>query len=172
MVVLYGAAREGDGMQRLWQKVAVLLATGFGLGLSPVASGTVGSLLGVALAFPLAKLSWPMQAVCVALMILASIPVCHAAEKVFGKKDDGRVVADEYVTLPLCLIGIPWLAHLWLLPVAFVVHRVLDIWKPAPARQMQYIPGGLGIVLDDVVSSLYGLGVMHLLWWAVKAYGS
>lgn len=157
-------------MKTLWTRVALALATGFGLGLSPVASGTVGSLLGVALAFALAPLTWQGQAGAVALMILAAIPVCHAAEQVFGKKDDGRVVADEYVTLPLCLIGIPWMSHLWLLPAAFVVHRALDIWKPAPARQMQGIPGGLGIVLDDVVSSLYGLGVMHALWWAAQRY--
>jgi len=158
-------------MKRFWTRVAVILAMGFGLGLSPVASGTVGSLLGVAIAFGLAHFTWPLQAAAVLLMILASIPVCHTAEREFGKKDDGRVVADEYVTVPLCLIGIPWLANLWLLPVAFVVHRVLDIWKPPPARQMQSIPGGLGIVLDDVVSSLYGLGVMHLAWWMVQRFG-
>jgi phosphatidylglycerophosphatase A len=159
-----------SNMQAWWKRVAVALATGFGLGLSPVASGTVGSLLGVPLAYAVAPLTWPGQAAAVTLMILAAIPVCHTAERVFGKKDDGRVVADEYVTLPLCLIGIPWTANLWLLPVAFVVHRVLDIWKPAPARQMQQIPGGPGIVLDDVVSSLYGLGIMHALWWAITHY--
>ncbi|MBL7077647.1 MAG: phosphatidylglycerophosphatase A [Kiritimatiellae bacterium] len=158
-------------MSALWKKAAVALAMGFGLGLSPVASGTVGSLIGVGLCFALAPLSWVWQSVCVAAMILAAIPVCDTAEKVFGKKDDGRVVADEYVTVPLCLIGIPWTSHLWLMCVAFLVHRALDIWKPAPARQMQNIPGGLGIVLDDVVSSLYGLGVMHAIWWAAQRYG-
>ncbi len=149
----------------------VLLAMGFGLGLSPVASGTVGSLIGVVLAWSIAPLSWGGQALVVALMILAGIPVCHIAERELGKKDDGRVVIDEYVTVPLCLIGIPWMSHLWLLCIAFLVHRALDIWKPTPARQMQNIPGGLGIMLDDVVSSLYGLGVMHLLWWAAQRYG-
>ncbi|NQU40968.1 MAG: phosphatidylglycerophosphatase A [Lentisphaerae bacterium] len=159
-------------MNGLWKKAAVLLATGFGLGLSPVASGTVGSLIGVALCFLLAPLSWVWQSVVVLLMIVASIPVCDTAEKVFGKKDDGRVVADEYVTLPLCLIGIPWMdaPYLWPLAVGFVVHRGLDIWKPTPARQMQNIPGGPGIVLDDVASSLYGLGVMHVVWWGVQTY--
>ncbi len=157
-------------MKRLWTRVAVILAMGFGLGLSPVASGTAGSLLGVALAWAIAPLSWGVQAAAVVLMILAAIPVCHIAEREFGKKDDGRVVADEYVTVPLCLIGIPWMAHLWLLCVAFLVHRALDIWKPPPARQMQSIPGGLGIMLDDVVSSLYGLGVMHVIWWVFRTY--
>ncbi len=158
-------------MKRLWTRLVVLVAMGFGLGLSPVASGTTGSLLGVLLAWAIAPLSWIGQTLAVVLMILAAIPVCHVAEREFGRKDDGRVVADEYVTFPLCLIGIPWMSQLWLLCAAFLVHRALDIWKPAPARQMQNIPGGAGIVLDDVVSSLYGLGVMHLLWWAAQGYG-
>jgi phosphatidylglycerophosphatase A len=158
-------------MKRLWKKLAVILAMGFGLGLSPVASGTAGSLLGVAIAFGLAHFGWPLQAAAVLLMILVGIPICHTAEGVFGKKDDGRVVADEYVTVPLCLIGLPCHEQWWLLAVGFLVHRVLDIWKPAPARQMQNIPGGPGIMLDDVVSSLYGLGVMHLIWWAVQRFG-
>ncbi len=157
-------------MKRLVKRLIVLVATGFGLGLSPIASGTVGSLLGVLLAWAIAPLSWGGQAAAVALMILAAIPVCHVAEREFGKKDDGRVVADEYVTLPLCVIGIPWISNLWLLCVAFLVHRALDIWKPPPARQLQCVTGGLGIMLDDVISSLYGLGVMHIFWWAVKRY--
>jgi phosphatidylglycerophosphatase A len=157
-------------MKRLWTRVAVLLATGFGLGLSPVASGTSGSLLGVAIAFGLAHLAWPVQTAAVVLLILAAIPVCHVAEREFGKKDDGRVVADEYVTVPLCLLGLPCHEHLWLLGVGFLVHRVLDIWKPPPARQLQGVTGGLGIMIDDVVSSLYGLGVMHAIWWAARRF--
>ena len=149
----------------LGTRLALLLATGCGLGYAPVASGTVGSLLGVALAAAMASLAWPVQAALVALCIVIAIPVSTAAERVFGKKDDGRIVIDEYVTLPLCLIGIPWTAHLEWLAVGFLVHRVLDIVKPPPARQAQRIPGGPGIVLDDVLSSLYGLGVMHVLWW-------
>lgn len=162
-------------MTRRGTRLVVIVAMGFGLGLSPVASGTVGSLLGVviALGLALAPLTWPVQAILVAGMILLAIPVCHVAEAEFGKKDDGRIVADEYVTFPLCLIGLPFTQHQqwWLLGVAFLVHRALDIWKPPPARQMQNISGGVGIVLDDVVSSLYGWGVMHAIWWSAQRLG-
>jgi phosphatidylglycerophosphatase A len=157
-------------VNRLWQKTAVLLATGFGLGYSPVASGTVGTLPGVVLAFMMAWLgwSWPFQACAALAMTLLAIPVCGAAEKVFGKKDDGRIVADEYLTFPICLLGLPWLQHLWLLPVAFVVARVLDVVKPFPARQSQRVRGGVGIVVDDFISTLYALALNHLVWWGAQ----
>jgi len=150
--------------------MAVMLATGFGLGLSPVASGTVGTLPGVVLAFMMAWLgwSWPLQLCAALLMTLLAIPVCGAAEKVFGKKDDGRIVADEYLTFPLCLLGLPWLQHLWLLPMAFVIARVLDVVKPFPARQSQQVRGGVGIVLDDFISTLYALALNHLVWWGAQ----
>ena len=131
-------------MNKVWRKIAVWLATGFGLGLSPVASGTVGTLPGVAVAFMMARMGWPwpLQACAALVMTLLAIPVCGVAEKLFGTKDDGRIVADESLTFPICLLGLPWLQHLWLLPVAFVSARVLDVVKPFPARQSQRVRGG------------------------------
>ena len=153
------------------KKIIVLLATGFGLGLSPVASGTVGTLLGVVIVFVLGLLGWSggglvWQAIVVGIVMVAiSIPICGIAEEYFGRKDDGRIVADEYLTFSLCVLGIPWIEHLWLLPVAFVINRVMDIIKPAPAKQAQNLHGGIGIVLDDVISSLYALAVNHVICW-------
>ena len=152
-------------------KISTLLATGFGLGYSPVASGTVGTLLGVALAIAMAPLGWVLQVVIVAVMIAVAVPICHVAEKAFGKKDDGRVVMDEYVTFPLCVIGLPITEHWWLLGVAFLTHRFLDIVKPPPARQSQDIGGGVGIVIDDVISSLYALGVNVLVFYVARRWG-
>ena len=146
------------------RRLAVLLATGFGLGLSPVASGTVGCLLGVGIAAVLLPLSLLAQIGLAVVLTLAAIPICDVAEKHFGKKDDGRIVADEYLTFPICVLGLPWVDHPWLLAVAFVVNRVLDILKPAPARQAQALKGGLGIVMDDAISSLYALAINHAVW--------
>jgi phosphatidylglycerophosphatase A len=153
----------------IWTRIAVLIATGFGLGRSPVASGTVGTLLGVGVVAATARLSIAWQAgLAVALAALA-VPVCDVAERHFGAKDDGRIVADEYLTFALCMLGVPWVAHPWLLGVGFVVNRALDIVKPAPARQAQSLKGGAGIVLDDVISSLYALAVNHgIAWWALR----
>jgi phosphatidylglycerophosphatase A len=78
--------------------IAVLIATGFGLGFSPVAPGTAGALLGIVVAALLYPLGLFGQiAVCILLCGVA-IPVCTAAEEHFGKTDDRRIVADEYLT--------------------------------------------------------------------------
>jgi phosphatidylglycerophosphatase A len=151
------------------KKIITLFANGFGTGLSPFASGTTGTLPGILIAFLLAPLWWPWQvAICIAMTLLA-IPICDAAEKIYGKKDDGRIVADEYFTFPICLIGIPWTepGNLWMLAVAFVICRILDIWKPFPARQSQNMGGGLGIVIDDFITTIYALGLNHVAVYVV-----
>lgn len=149
------------------RKLTLMFATGFGLGYSPLASGTAGTLPGVLIVFSMACLSVPWQAVLAILLASAAVPLCGAAEKHFGKKDDGRIVADEYLTFPLCTVGLPWIAHPWLLLLAFLTHRILDIIKPPPARQVQAARGGWGVAGDDVISSLYALALNHLVWWLV-----
>jgi phosphatidylglycerophosphatase A len=142
------------------KKFALLLANGFGLGLSPVASGTVGTLLALPIVWFFCQLLEVSGAIFwqfgVALVLsLIAIPICGVAEKHYGTKDDGRIVADEYLTFPICMIGLPW--NPWVLLIAFLSCRFFDIVKPAPANQLQRIHGGFGIVIDDVVASLYSL---------------
>jgi len=151
------------------KRIALLLATGFGLGLSPFASGTVGTVLGVAIAVAMSGLGQLWQVGLAVALVALAVPVCDAAEAIYGRKDDGRIVADEYLTFPLCVLWLPWVAHPWLLGLAFVTHRVLDIIKPPPARQLQAVKGGVGIVVDDLVSSLYALAVNHAVWWLVQS---
>jgi phosphatidylglycerophosphatase A len=149
------------------RKIIVLFANGFGLGLSPFAPGTAGTLIGVAIVVGIgfAQLNWIWQAGAAAILAVCAIPICEVGEMHYQTKDDRRIVADEYLTFPLCVIGIPWMAHPWFLAVAFVVNRIMDIIKPPPARQIQTLHGGLGIALDDVISSLYALA---LNWLAFK----
>lgn len=147
------------------KKLCVLLASAFGLGLSPVASGTVGSLPGVAIVLALTRVPLMWQIVAAVVLAALAIPICHVAEKVYGKKDDGRIVADEYMTFPICLLGINIVAHPSMLLVGFVVNRVMDILKIPPAYQSQRLKGGLGIVMDDVISSLYALGLNWAVYW-------
>jgi len=145
------------------KKLAVLLANGFGLGLSPVASGTVGTLLALPIVWwfcqllesPGGMFGILIQCAVAIALCLVAIPICSVAEKHYGTKDDGRIVADEYLTFPICMIGLPW--NLWVLLIAFLSCRFFDIVKPAPANQLQRIHGGFGIVIDDVVASLYSL---------------
>ncbi len=157
---------------RGWKKAAIMLATGFGLGLAPVASGTAGTLPGILLLLFLAPLwNGPViwQAIAAVVLALLAIPVCEIAERHFGKTDDGRIVADEYLTFPVCMIGLPLVP--WVLAVAFLTCRVFDVLKPFPARQLQDLPGGLGIVVDDFVSNLYSLALNHLIFQILLRLG-
>jgi len=161
-----------DATTTTMQRWILASATGFGLGRAPVASGTFGALLGLPLALALTTLhghlAWQIG-ICLLLTLLA-VPICDAAEKIYGTKDDGRIVADEYLTLPIVVIGLPLagmmregrvLESLILLGTAFVLSRICDILKPTPARQLQRVRGGWGIVLDDWFASVYALILTH-----------
>jgi phosphatidylglycerophosphatase A len=147
-------------------RIAVGLATGFGLGYSPVASGTLGSLLGVGIVWLTWPVAWPVQAVLALVTSLCAIPICEVAERHFGTKDDHRIVADEYLTFPICMLGLPLTP--WVLGMAFLSNRFFDIVKPPPARGLQRLSGGLGVVIDDVFAALYSLAFNHLAYWAVR----
>ena len=162
------------------KKIILLISSGFGLGYSPFASGTCGAILGIPLGLALTTLHGHLlyQLAIAAVLVLLSIPVCDAAEKIYGNKDDGRIVADEYMLLPICFIGH---APLWQMllgggeatvravlftGVVFVISRIADILKPSPPRQLQAVRGGLGIVLDDLVADIYA----WILIWGVSSY--
>jgi len=142
-------------------------ATGFGLGLSPFAPGTVGTLLGIVMVwFSNPVLTVPLQIALAVVLSLIAIPICGVGEKQLGTKDPHAVVADEYLTFPICMIGLP--AHSWILVVAFLSNRFFDIIKPPPARKLQDLHGGFGIVIDDVFSSLYSLAFNWGVWLVVS----
>jgi phosphatidylglycerophosphatase A len=149
------------------KKIITWIAVGFGLGWSPIMPGTVGTLVGLPLAWGLMQFSpsqWIMQLlICLGLSVLA-IPICGVAEKVIGGKDPGCIVADEYLTLPITVIG---LTNPWALLSGFILHRIFDITKPPPIKQLQSIHGGFGIVIDDVLAALIALGLNHLLFYFI-----
>ena len=152
-----------------WRRFCVWVGTGFGLGLvAPCAPGSFGSLPGVALAAALAAWVpcwWAQAVLCLALALLA-VPVCAVAEDCLKKKDDGRIAADEWMLYPIATIGLPLTEEPWLLALSFLVIRAFDVLKPPPARQIQYLPGGWGIVADDFASQLYALAAN----WALFAW--
>lgn len=149
----------------LSQRLIIAVATGFGLGYMSIASGTFGSLVGVPLALGLTRFSVWWQVAGALILTALAIPICDAAERLLGgRKDDGRIVADEWMLFPLCVIGLPLWEHPWLLIPAFLIARLCDIVKPPPARGLQRLHGGVGIVIDDFIASLYALVINHLLW--------
>lgn len=154
-------------MKKFLSSIPTAIATGFGLGYAPVASGTFGALLGCILVWGMTGLELWVQIVFCAASTLACIPICSFAEKALGgEKDNGKIVADEYLTFPICMLGMYslWQDHWWLMPMCFVVSRIMDIIKPFPAYRLQSLPSGLGITIDDLFASLYALGANWFLY--------
>lgn len=139
------------------------LATGFGLGLAPIAPGTFGSLLGIPLAWWLLGRPLGQQGAIMAVLVALAVPVCHYAALQLGGGDPGSIVADEYVAFPLAVIGLKAARHPLVMALAFAVFRFFDALKPPPIHLAEYVQGGVGIVLDDVVAALATWVVMALL---------
>ncbi len=131
-----------------------LLATGFGLGLSPRAPGTVGTLLGI----PLAMASFYLQPLAAALLLVGcffvGVHVCEQTSRRLGVHDHGGIVWDEVVGYMIAVLGYP--PTLFWLGLGFVLFRLFDIWKPWPIGLLdRKVGGGLGIMLDDVIAGVY-----------------
>src|SRR5690348_3417914 len=146
-------------------RLARLLATCFGAGLVPIAPGTAGSLAGLAIAV---ALNYTLHTGRITLLILSAILLVPAiwsagvVAKQENKKDPGIVVIDEVIGQWITLAGattLNWKSCL----AAFILFRAFDIWKPPPARQLESLPSGTGIVADDVMAGIYGaLGIVLL----------
>jgi phosphatidylglycerophosphatase A len=139
-----------------------IVSFGF-LGCSPVVPGTVGTLGGVLVAWLLRDTAWfPLWVALVCAGLYAvSLPLGGWAERHAGRKDPGIFVVDEVIGY---LITVAWVrgpSPLALL-LAFFVFRFFDIVKPQPARAMEKIRGGHGILLDDVVAGVWGFVAVML----------
>ncbi len=155
---------------------AALLATGFGAGLSPIAPGTAGSVVGLALAWMLGRVfashvpsiapsaGLLMSGLGIGLIgVAASGPVCRSLEA----EDPGCIVIDEVAGQVIACAGLASLPTAspagWV--AAFVLFRLFDVWKPAPIRQLQSLPGGWGVVVDDVAAGLAAAALVAVGRW-------
>ncbi len=143
------------------------LAFGFGTGLSPWAPGTVGSLLGVALAWFMVDVPTLWQLLAAAVLFVAGIRVCGRSSQKLGVHDHGGIVFDEIVGMYVVLIFTPFGLYSWIL--AFVLFRAFDIVKPWPIRDLDHrLEGGLGIMLDDLVAALYAALLLGFIGWLIN----
>ncbi|MEM6799437.1 MAG: phosphatidylglycerophosphatase A [Planctomycetota bacterium] len=135
---------------------AVWIATGLGVGLVSPAPGTIGALWGLPWAWWLTSGAAPTWAwLTVPIGILLGAPLCgRAAKDLGGEKDPGAVVWDEIATVPMVFCLAPNGGWLWLL-IGFGLHRLFDITKPPPCRRLERLPGGWGIMVDDVMAAAY-----------------
>jgi phosphatidylglycerophosphatase A len=138
-------------------RAARLIATWFGCGYSPIAPGTAGSLAALAIAWPLVRFAGWQPLWFLAPVLVLTGPGIWAAgvtARESQQKDPGFVVVDEVLGQWLALAGAHHLnLQSWI--AAFVLFRSFDIWKPPPVRQLEALPGGTGIVADDLMAGIY-----------------
>jgi phosphatidylglycerophosphatase A len=172
--------------------LALAIAT-WGVGYLPLAPGTWGSLVGIGvyalvrggaltLFFGIAKppvhdlghiyygvLTIEVVAVCI-ITLVGTWAASHT-EKLSGKKDPGKVVVDEVAGQFIALIPVPMMVDTawWSMILAFILFRFFDIVKPYPARKLESLEAGLGIMADDIVAGIYAaIGVavaVSISWW-------
>jgi phosphatidylglycerophosphatase A len=141
--------------------VAALVATGFGAGYSPVAPGTAGSLVGLALFWPMSGLGWPVQLAATAVVFLLGVRCAARVATQVGRKDPGLVVVDEVAGMWVTLLAVPFTPATAAL--GFFAFRVMDVFKPYPARQLEGLPGGWGIMADDIMAGVYANLLVQVL---------
>jgi phosphatidylglycerophosphatase A len=149
------------------RSVVIFVATGAYLGYAPVASGTFGTLAGVAL-YPvfeaLRQFSAPIYLLTFCGLVAAAIVIADEAEKIFGEKDSGKITIDEvagYIAATLFLRP-----SLGVVAASFALFRFFDVVKIWPASHFdREVHGGPGVVLDDVISGLYANLTLRVLAW-------
>ncbi len=138
------------------------MATGFGVGYSPVAPGTLGTLIAIPIYYFLSNISSPIYEITLIGFFFLSVWVSEKAEVLFGKKDDQRIVIDEIMGFLVTMLWVPKTAIL--IVTGFFLFRFFDILKPFPIRRLEKgLKGGYGVVLDDVMAGVYANIVLQMI---------
>jgi phosphatidylglycerophosphatase A len=144
-----------------------LFGTWFGCGYSPVGPGTAGALGALVVALPLWRYAGFGRTHFLILSLVLLYPGIRAADIIAaqsGRKDPQIVVIDEVLGQWLTLAGAATF-DLVTLALAFGLFRLFDIWKPPPIRLIEQVPGGAGIVLDDMMAGAYAALVLFVVGW-------
>lgn len=156
-------------IKHLWERTALVLGTGLGAGFSPVMPGTAGSLWGLPLVWGLKQpsVSPLVEAVVAVLVVLAGVAICGRAARTLGRYDPPQVVFDEIAAFPLVFCAVPSF-NPQAAVIGFVWFRLFDITKPWPIRRFEKLPGGVGIMADDLMAGTYAA---IALWGTMRLTG-
>lgn len=150
-------------------RLSLLVATVGGLGYSPIAPGTVGSAAGLLVYLPIRWLGMPVvEALAIVVVFFAGAVASTAAERHFGHIDPGPIVVDEVVGMLITVAFLP--VSIVGALAAFVLFRIFDVIKPPPSSQLEALPGGWGVMSDDVMAAIYAHLVLRGLCWYLPAW--
>lgn len=139
-----------------------LIGSGFYTGYIPLASGTFGSIAALLIYHFIPGFEEPYIILpSIITFVLLGIIIGNKFEKLYGK-DPAECTIDEVVGMWISLLFLP--KEIWISLTAFVVWRALDIIKPFPAKKLESLDGGLGILMDDIVSAVYSLIIVHIIF--------
>lgn len=137
-----------------------IIGSGFYTGYIPIASGTFGSLAALIIYFIPGFEKPAIIIPAIVIFFFAGVFISGKFEKVYGE-DPSECTVDEVVGTWIALLFLPKTFGIAI--TSFFIWRILDIIKPFPARKSEDLPGGWGIMMDDVLSGLYTLIFMHIL---------
>ncbi len=144
--------------------VARLIATGLFTGYTPFFPGTIGSLLGLFLYWAVPGSESAYFAFVVGLLFFVGVWAAGQVEAQTGIKDDQTIVVDEVVGVLIAVIFLEknfiWLA------IGLVLFRLFDIIKVYPARRVERLPHGWGVMMDDVIAGIYAAAALRLIYWS------
>jgi phosphatidylglycerophosphatase A len=145
------------------------MATGLGTGYAPLIPGTFGSIPGLLASWLLWSWGGPLaSAIGLAIVVAVGVWAAGRAEAHFGRSDPGQVVIDEVAGQMLTLAFVPPTPQA--LAIGFVVFRVLDVIKPFPARRLESLPAGSGIMADDLAAGIYGNLLLQGAMYALRGW--
>jgi len=149
------------------KRFILILATGFGVGYSPVAPGTLGTLVAIPVYYFLSNIQPPLYEITLVGFLFLCVWVSGNAEIFIGRKDDQRIVIDEIIGFLITMLWVPRTIRFMI--IGFFLFRFFDILKPFPIRRLEKgFKGGFGVVLDDVVAGVYANIVLRLIFLMAK----
>jgi phosphatidylglycerophosphatase A len=155
---------------KIWTTINKTFATAFGLGLSPVAPGTMGALGGIATGLWILN-TCPFPNYILILLIVLCTVLGAVSSKILELEwgdDPSRIVIDEVVGMWISMLFLPALWECYL--AAFILFRLFDIFKPLYIKRMEYIKNGWGVMMDDVLAGIYANIILQISILVLKKY--
>lgn len=144
-----------------------ILGSGLYSGYIKTASGTFASLVALFIYLIPGFENPTLMIFVISVCIVAGVPIADKFEKEYGK-DPSQFTLDEFIGTWITFLFLP--KKIWYLIPAFLIWRALDIFKPFPARRLEKINGGWGVILDDVAAGIYSFIVMQIIIYLLNRF--